>query len=104
MCRKQRHHEDWTSRDPAEGRRSFVGHALTFALVVGGLALLNLATSPHYPWFIWPLLGWGIGLAKHGFAIVGAGGSLAGGRIVPPEPLPSPDAPDTRREWPDLDG
>lgn len=103
MCKRQVQRDDWTSHDPDARRRSFIGHALTFALVIGGLALLNLATSPHYPWFIWPLFGWGIGLAKHGLAVVGAGGSPVSGHIAPPEPLPPPTVPDTRREWPDLE-
>ncbi len=28
-------------------------------------ALIWLTSGEHYPWFIYPLLGWGIGLAAH---------------------------------------
>lgn len=91
-----------TVSDPLEARRSFAGHALTYVCVIGGLALLNLLTSPHYPWFIWPLLGWGIGLAKHGFAIIAAGdrGTSASAPLAEPAPRPLPDS---GREWPDLE-
>jgi len=27
-------------------------------------------------WFYWPLLGWGVGTAAHGFAVFGIGGFL----------------------------
>jgi hypothetical protein len=88
--------------DPLEARRSFAGHALIYICVIGGLALLNLLTSPHYPWFIWPLLGWGIGLAKHGFAAIAAGDSAPRASAFPAEPAPQP-LPDSGREWPDLE-
>jgi hypothetical protein len=29
----------------------------------------DLATQTHYPWFLWPMLGWGIGIAGHIFAV-----------------------------------
>jgi hypothetical protein len=54
--------------------RSFYIHATVFALVIGGLAAINLATTPHRLWFLWPLFGWGIGLAAHGIAVYGVYG------------------------------
>lgn len=44
--------------------RDFLTHLYSYIIVIGGLALINLATS-DYPWFLWPALGWGIGLASH---------------------------------------
>ena len=32
------------------------------------LVIVNLLTSPQYLWFIWPVLGWGIGIFFHGMA------------------------------------
>jgi hypothetical protein len=55
-------------------RLGFRYHAMAFVLVNGGLALLNLMTAPRVLWFLWPLFGWGIGLAAHGLAVHGAGG------------------------------
>ncbi len=33
------------------------------------LIAINIATTPQYLWFAWPLLGWGIGVAFHGLAV-----------------------------------
>jgi hypothetical protein len=33
------------------------------------LAIINLATHPSKLWFIWPALGWGIGIFAHAAAI-----------------------------------
>ena len=115
MC-KQRVHD--LERVPlatfAEQRQAFIGHALTFAMVIGGLAVLNLATSPHYPWFLWPLFGWGIGLAKqglaifqsqppagHGLTIDALGGEPSTGRTREEQRQEAPDP--SARPWPDLE-
>jgi predicted membrane channel-forming protein YqfA (hemolysin III family) len=50
--------------------RAFFIHLGVYVLVVGLLAALNLYRSPNNLWFIWVLLGWGIGVAAHGLAIV----------------------------------
>ena len=52
--------------------RGFYVHAAVFGLVNAGLLLLNLLTSPGYLWFLWPLLGWGLGLAAHALGVFGA--------------------------------
>ena len=49
--------------------KSFYTHALQYAVVMTGLFLLNLFTSPGYFWVIWPALGWGIGLLAHGLSV-----------------------------------
>lgn len=115
MCKQRvRDHESATLATPDERRQAFIGHALTFALVIGGLAVLNLATSPHYPWFLWPLFGWGIGLAKQGLGVVqaqtAAGRGLTldalGGEPRPGRPREEqrPETPDpAARPWPDLE-
>lgn len=77
--------------DPMDGRyrgakaqvealRGFYGHATAYALVNAGLLLINLLTSPAYLWVVWPLLGWGIGLASHGLARAGWMGGRKGRR------------------------
>ncbi len=52
-----------------DARRGFYAHATVFIIVNSGLAAMNLLTSPHYLWFLWPLFGWGIGLAAHGWRV-----------------------------------
>jgi hypothetical protein len=59
----------------ADAKIGFRNHALIYGLVNAGLAALNLATSPQTLWFVWPLFGWGIGLAAHGLAVYGAMGA-----------------------------
>jgi hypothetical protein len=49
-------------------RSRFTNHAIVYAIVIAGLALLNLATEPHVLWFLGPALGWGLGLVLHGRA------------------------------------
>ncbi len=49
--------------------KGFYSHLISYIVVISGLAILNLVTSPGYLWFLWPALGWGIGLAIHGFGV-----------------------------------
>jgi len=44
--------------------KGFLAHLGPYVIVIGFLAFINLLTS-SYPWFIWPALGWGVGLAFH---------------------------------------
>jgi hypothetical protein len=53
--------------------RGFWGHLGTYVIVIGMLAMINLLTGADYPWFLWPALGWGAGLAFHFFDLVMAG-------------------------------
>ncbi|MGR3622345.1 2TM domain-containing protein [Pseudophaeobacter sp.] len=48
--------------------KSFYMHALQYGVVMLGLLVLNLVTSPGYFWVIWPALGWGIGVVAHGLS------------------------------------
>ena len=50
--------------------RAFLIHLSVYVLVVGLLAALNLYRNPGNLWFIWVLIGWGIGVAAHGLAIL----------------------------------
>jgi hypothetical protein len=45
-------------------RQDFRGHLIAYVIVNGALALMNFMTT-GYPWVLWPILGWGIGLAFH---------------------------------------
>ena len=53
--------------------RGFYVHALVFILVNIGLVVYNVATSPDRLWFIYTLVGWGIGLIAHGAYVMGSG-------------------------------
>jgi hypothetical protein len=53
----------------AELRRGFKIHAAVYAFVMTGLIVLNTLliayTDADFPWVLFPLVGWGIGLTLH---------------------------------------
>jgi serine/threonine protein kinase len=51
-------------RPPEERIRRVQRAAVSYALMVGFLGAINMITSPQFPWFIFPALGMGIGLAS----------------------------------------
>ena len=51
--------------------RKFYGHLSVYAIVNTGLFLINMMTSPESLWFIWPLMGWGIGIVVHALRVFG---------------------------------
>lgn len=50
--------------------RGLYSHAISFVIVMSGLTALNLLTTPHRLWVIFPLLGWGIGLLSHAVGVL----------------------------------
>ncbi len=46
-------------------RKSFIVHFVLYVFVMIGLGAINLTYSPDTLWFIYPLIGWGIGVAMH---------------------------------------
>jgi hypothetical protein len=54
------------------GPKPFRAHAISYLLVMAMLVVIWALTSPGgYFWPVWPMLGWGIGLATHGLAARG---------------------------------
>lgn len=55
----------------AEARRGFRIHAIVFGVVMTGLVILNALlialTDANFPWALFPLVCWGIGLTFHYF-------------------------------------
>lgn len=47
----------------------FYIHLAVYLAVNILLAILNLIYSPQYLWFLWPLFGWGIGIAFHALGV-----------------------------------
>ncbi len=50
--------------------RVFLIHLAAYVIVTALLAAINLWFAPEKLWFIWVLLGWGIGVAAHGLALL----------------------------------
>jgi len=59
------------ARKQVDEEKGFYSHATSYIVVNGFLFALDFFTSPGHWWFYWPLLGWGIGLASHGFQVFG---------------------------------
>ena len=57
----------------ARARRDFKIHATIFAVVMTGQIILNALliafTDTKFPWVVFPLVGWGIGLACNYHAV-----------------------------------
>ena len=53
----------------AGAKLGFYIHLFAYVAVNLLLVLINYSTNPDYLWFKWPLLGWGIGLLSHAFAV-----------------------------------
>lgn len=49
--------------------RGFYEHLIVFILVTIILIVINLMTSPEYLWFLWCIMGWGVGLVFHGLKV-----------------------------------
>ncbi len=49
--------------------RGVAVHLFAYLAVNALLMVINLSQSPRSIWFIWPLLGWGLGLAAHAWLV-----------------------------------
>jgi signal transduction histidine kinase len=59
------------ARRRAAAEVGFYTHLMSYLGVMAFLALINLFTT-RYPWFVWPALGWGLGLFSHYMAVFGS--------------------------------
>jgi len=46
-------------------KRGFRIHRTVYLCVISLLAFINLTFVPGFIWFVFPLIGWGIGLSVH---------------------------------------
>ena len=61
----------------ADMKLAFRSHLMAYVLVNGALVAINLLTTGGNPfWAIWPMLGWGVGLAAHGMSVYMNGDGL----------------------------
>ncbi len=59
------------ARRRAAREAGFYVHLMWYGIVIGSLLILNLIVSPWVEWWIFPAVGWGIGLASHFGAVYG---------------------------------
>jgi len=65
------------ARQVARRKMDFLRHAIIYLVVMAVLAVINNVTGGGYQWWLWPALGWGIGVVAHFLsAFLYAGGSL----------------------------
>jgi serine/threonine protein kinase len=79
--------------------RKFRANFASYVSVNGGLLLLNIVTGIHSPWFLFPAIGWGIGLASQYGRLWSSGYSMRDVLNRPPAPdaLPVPSGSLTAR-------
>ncbi|HEY9594853.1 MAG TPA: 2TM domain-containing protein [Spirochaetia bacterium] len=53
------------ARKIAERKVGFIRHGITYLVVIAALCLINNLTWGGYQWWLWPALGWGIGVVSH---------------------------------------
>ena len=71
-----------TAHQNAKAKVEFRIHLINYIAVNSLLAILNLTLTPGYIWFIWPLLGWGIGIILHALRIYFLGTSSIKERMI----------------------
>ncbi|SRR5579875_1292568 len=59
------------ARKRAAREAGFYVHLMWYGIVIGACLLVNLLTTPHFEWWLFPALGWGIGLFSHWSAVFG---------------------------------
>ncbi len=58
------------AKERVEKIKGFFGNLVAYCLVIPLLAWLNWRTT-HFPWVVFPMLGWGFGLLMHGWEAYG---------------------------------
>ncbi len=58
-----------------EELKGFYGNLTSYCIVIPSLGLINYYTYWDHKWFVYPMLGWGLGLTFHAFGVFGYGKS-----------------------------
>jgi hypothetical protein len=66
---RERQHGADLARLRAQARRGFVSHLIPYVCVCAMFVLINLATT-SFPWALFPILAWGIGIFLHLLAVI----------------------------------
>jgi hypothetical protein len=53
--------------------KDFYGNLISYCFVIPLLVLINYQTSWQFKWFIFPMIGWGLGVALQAFSVFGYG-------------------------------
>ena len=69
----------------AQQKIGFIRHFFIYAVVMIVLVIINNITSPAYQWWLWPALGWGIGVSLHFLSVFILRGSSLEKRLIQKE-------------------
>ena len=61
------------AKERVEAIKGFYIHLAVYIVVNLILFSINMITSPDSLWFVWPLMGWGIGFGFHALSVFGFG-------------------------------
>ncbi len=56
------------ARRRVEGRRGLILNVVMYLVCNAGMFAVWAISGAHYPWFLWPMIGWGLGIIGHAFA------------------------------------
>ena len=59
------------AKERVEALKGFYIHLTVYVVVNLILFSINMIVSPDSLWFIWPLMGWGVGVVIHGLSVFG---------------------------------
>lgn len=62
------------ARKQTKREKEFYVHLASYLVVNTMLIGINLFTSPGYLWFVWCILGWGVGIVSHAVDVFGLPG------------------------------
>jgi hypothetical protein len=62
------------ARKRVKKRNEFYSNLISWLIVSAFLFAINIITSTEHIWALYPFLGWGLGVAFHGFETFGVGG------------------------------
>ena len=69
--RRKKRDRKYEEKTLAEKQTDFKRHLRTYLVMSAFFVVLNLVTSGSSFWAIWPILGWGIGVAMQGLSLYG---------------------------------
>jgi len=59
----------YKAQKKVEEIKGFYGNLFSYVVIITGLGIVNLATSAEHLWFLYPAMGWGLGVAIHGMSV-----------------------------------
>ena len=53
------------ARTTARAKLDFIRHLFTYGIIIAALIIINNIAGGGYQWWIWPAVGWGVGVLFH---------------------------------------